>query len=190
MATEKLLHFLKQGPDRGVRVLQMIARRQLLRAAECAQKMRAILYDIFLLPASADLIEELMQQGKQHAHKISLHNHSEGMTAIQVFGTLLLLAARRTKQVAEPPKAAMQVLNSIGILHQLCHVARYYDPATHKIALTFGFGSSNQHLQPLALEEVKKLKCCPWPITLPITPQRLAHKAASPCYQLPPTGPT
>ena len=166
VVTEKLLHFRKQGPDRGARVLQMVAHRQLLRAAECAQKLLAILYDIFLLPASGQLIQELMRQGKRHAPKIKFHKHSLGALPVYAFGTLLLLAAGKINRVTDFPNNVALDLNSKGVLNRLCHVARYYDPSTHKVALIFGFGHDYQPLYPVVLAEIKQMVSFPWPVVL------------------------
>ena len=74
-------------------VLKTIVLRELQQTAECASKLLALLYNTFLLPASADLIQELVRYGKQHAQKVKLHMHSLGATPMFAFGTLLLLAA-------------------------------------------------------------------------------------------------
>ena len=70
-----------------------IVLRELQQTVECASKLSALLYSIFLLPANAGLMQELRRHGKQHAQRIKLHMHSLGATPIFAFGTLLLLAA-------------------------------------------------------------------------------------------------
>ena len=166
VVTEKLPHLLKQVPDRGTRVLMMVARRQLLRAAECSQKLQAILYDIFLLPANGQFILELMRQGKRHAQKVKFHKHSLGAPPIYAFGILLLLAAGKNNWVIDSANTEALDLNSKGVLNRLCHAARYYDHGTHKLALTFRFGHDYQQLIPAVLAEIKKLQGCPWPVVL------------------------
>ena len=170
IVTEKLLHFPRKGPDNGSLVLKTVAPRELLQAAECARKLQTLLYDIFLLPASGDLVLELMGQGKKHAQEVKLHKHSLGATPIFAFGTLLLLAADKIKDnpnnYSTWAKYKASDLHSRGVLNKLCQVAKLHDTASRKLALTFMFEHEVKQLQPLALAEIKKMEGCPWTVAL------------------------
>ena len=157
---------MHKAPDRGSRVIMKVAQRQLLRAAECAEKVRAILYDIFLLPSSHHLISALLKQGSLQASKIKFHKHSIGATPILAFGSLLLLATAQNNWVTDFPNRNSLDLKSRGVLQRLCHVARYYDRASQRLALTFGYGHSYQALVPAVLAEIKMMGGGPWPVIL------------------------
>ena len=135
---------------------------------ECASKLSALLYSIFLLPANAGLIQELMRYGKQHAQKVKLHMHSLGATPIFAFGTLLLLAADKINSDPGTRKTMDKAsdLNSRDVLNQLCQTAKHHNINIRKSALTFMIGQEVMQLQPLALAEIKMMKNCPWTIAL------------------------
>ena len=143
-----------------------VAQRQILRAAECSQAVMAILYDIFLLPASCQLISGLLKQGCQQAHKISFHKHSLGAPPIFAFGALLLLATSQSNWGANFYISNSLDLNSRSILQRLRHVARDNDRAIQRLALTFGFGHSNHALFPAVLAAMKQMDASPWPLLL------------------------
>ena len=164
--TDKLLHFLHKTPDRGVRTISKNAQRQIWRAAECAGKMQAILYDIFLLPNASNLIPNLLAQGKLQATKITLHKHSLGVSPIFAFGSLLLLATTHIQWSLATCFTGNLDLNSKDILQRLRQVVKDYDRATQSLALTFKFGLRFHALTSAALAEIKQIGANPWPLII------------------------
>ena len=90
-----------------------------------------------------------------------------GASPIFTFGTLLLLASPMYNRVKGLPNSISHDLNSRGVLKRLSHVASYYDYASQRMALTFGYGHNYQALIPAMLAEIKMMESCPWPVLLP-----------------------
>ena len=164
--TDELLYFLRKAPDKGVGTIAKIAQRQMRRAANCAEIMHAILYDIFLHPPADNYITPLLEQGKQNTSGITLHKHSMGVSPKFAFGTLLLMATAPNQ--GESPSRLSGHINicSNSIHKRLCQVAAEYDIATRSIALNFNFGHSYQHLAPAILAELKHIQSIPWPVII------------------------
>ena len=156
-----------------------IVLRELQQTVECAIKLSALLYSIFLLPANAGLVQELIRYGKQHAQKVKLHMHSLGATPIFAFGTLLLLAADKINSDPGTRKTMDKAsdLNSRDVLNQLCQAAKHHNINIRKSALTFMIGQEVMQLQPLALAEIKMMENCPW--TIALLPSEFNHPISS-----------
>ena len=164
--TEQLLHFLRKAPDRGVKTISMIAQRQIRRAAECAGILQSILYDIFLLPATHEIIPHLLKQGKLQATSIALHKHSIGVSPRFAFGSLLLLASSPNRGAPAPCIPGPIDHSSKSILRRLRQAESEYDRPTQTLALTHNFGHDYQTLDPAILAEIKQAQASPWPIIL------------------------
>ena len=164
--TDKLLHFLHQAPDRGVKTISIIAQRQIMRAAECAGIMQAIFYDIFLLPVADNFISHLIAQGKLQATRITLHKHSQGVSPRFAFGSLLLLATTHNQRGSAICFTGNLDPNSKSLLQRLRQVATAYDQATQSLALTFKFGHRFHSLEPAVIAEIKQTEAIPWPLII------------------------
>ena len=164
--TKELLHFLHKAPDKGALTIARIAQRQILRAAECASKVRTILYDIFLEPLDDTYISRQLEKGKQYLAGTTQHKHSMGVSPKYAFATLLLNAAAN-KQEAPPQETNGQISKySIHIHKRLCQITAEFDITTRSAALTFNYGHCYQHLTPALIEELKRIHSIPWPIIL------------------------
>ena len=67
--TPQLLHFLHRSPDKGLHVIAKITHRQIVKSAACAEKMRMLLYDIFMVTMGDNYITRQLEKRKT-THKI------------------------------------------------------------------------------------------------------------------------
>ena len=67
--TPQLLHFLHKSPDKGQQVIAKITHRQIVSSAACAEKMRMLMYDIFMVSTGDNYITHQLEK-RQTTHKI------------------------------------------------------------------------------------------------------------------------
>ena len=173
--TPQLLHFLHKSPDKGQQVIAKITHRQIVSSATCAEKMRTLMYDIFMTATGDNYITHQLEKGKQRIYP-SQHKHSNGVTPKYAFMTLLLQAAIHTNTVQYQqglhPIRDLQLTqgrmdhHSIHIHNRLIQIVEDYEQSTRTAALSFNFGQDYQHINQAALEELKRVRSLPWTIKL------------------------
>ncbi len=163
--TKELLHFLHKAPDKGAHVIAKIAQRQIIRAAACAERMRVLLYDIFMEAMADNYISCQLERGKLHIAGTRQHKHSIGVPPKYAFATLLLNAASQSGQEPQPTHGRMSN-HSKHIHKRLLHITEDYEIATRSTALIYNFGQCYRHITPTIIEELKRVRAIPWPIIL------------------------
>ena len=174
--TPQLLHFLHKSPDKGQQVIAKITHRQIVSSAACAEKMRMLMYDIFMVATGDNYITHQLEKGKLHIKSPSQHKHSNGVPPKYAFMTLLLQAAIHSNtaqhQLGLHPVHDLQLTqgrmdyHSIHIHNRLIQIAEDYEQPTRTTALSFNFGQDYRHITQAILEELKRVRSLPWPIKL------------------------
>ena len=164
--TRELLHFLHKSPDKGAHTIARIAHRQITRAAACAERIKTILYDIFMEPLDDIYISRQLEKGKQHLTGTKQHKHSIGVSPKYAFATLLLNAASQAEQEPLQPTHGLMSNRSKHIHKRLLHITEDYELTTRSAALTFNFGHCYRHITPAIVEELKRVRSIPWTIKL------------------------
>ena len=174
--TPQLLHFLHKSPDKGQQVIAKITHRQIVSSAACAEKMRMLMYDIFMVSTGDNYITHQLEKGKLHIKSPSQHKHSNGVPPKYAFMTLLLQAAIHSNtaqhQLGLHPFHDLQLTqgrmdyHSIHIHNRLIQIAEDYEHPTRTTALSFNFGQDYRHITQAVLEELKRVRSLPWPIKL------------------------
>ena len=164
--TKELLYFLHKAPDKGVHTIARIAHRQITRAAACAERIRTLLYDIFMEALEDIYISSQLEKGKLHITGTRQHKHSIGVSPKYAFATLLLNAASQTEQGTLQPTPGLMSNRSKHIHKRLLHITEDYELTTRSAALTFNFGHCYRHITPAIVEELKRVRSIPWTIKL------------------------
>ncbi len=174
--TPQLLHFLHRSPDKGLHVIAKITHRQIVKSAACAEKMRMLLYDIFMVTMGDNYITRQLEKGKLHTKFPIQHKHSNGVPPKYAFATLLLQAAIHSNtaqlQLGLHPIHDLQLTHgrmgyhSTHIHNRLLHIAEDYELPTRTTALLFNFGQDYRHITQAIVEELKRVRSLPWPIKL------------------------
>ena len=166
---------LHKSPEKGQQVIAKITHRQIISSATCAEKMRTLMYDIFMTATGDNYITHQLEKGKQRIYP-SQHKHSNGVTPKYAFMTLLLQAAIHTNTVQYQhglhPVHDLQLTqgrmdhHSIHIHNRLIQIVEDYEQSTRTAALSFNFGQDYQYINQAALEELKRVRSLPWTIKL------------------------
>ena len=174
--TPQLLRFLHMSPDKGQKAIATIMHRQIVSTAACAEKMKSIMYDIFLTTTEDSYISHQLEKGKQRTTSTGQHKHSNGVSPKYAFMTLLLQAAIHTNTVQYQqglhPIRDLQLTqgrmdhHSIHIHNRLIQIIEDYEQSTRSTALAFSYGHDYQHINRTAMEDLKRIRSLPWIIRL------------------------
>ena len=174
--TPQLLRFLHVSPDKGQRVIAKILQRQIISSAACAERMRSLMYDIFLTTTEDSYIIKQLEKGKRRTTTTGQHKHSNGVSPKYAFMTLLLQAAicTNTEQYQQGlhPIRDLQLTqgridpHSLHIHNRLTQIIEDYELSTRSTALTFNYGHDYQHINRTAMEDLKRIRSLPWVIRL------------------------
>ena len=174
--TPQLLRFLHMSPDKGQKAIATIMHRQIVTTAACAEKMKSIMYDIFLTTTEDSYISHQLEKGKQRTTSTGQHKHSNGVSPRYAFMTLLIQAAIHTNTVQYQqglhPICDLQLTqgrmdnHSIYIHNRLIQIIEDYEQSTRSTALAFSYGHDYQHINRTAMEDLKRIRSLPWIIRL------------------------
>ena len=132
--------------------LLILMLKQVLNLVQGQRELQSVLFDIVIFPATADIIQKCIIQGRRYAEAVKEKGHKQGPPRLYVFGAILSWASETSESAKDTyTKYKGLSLESRNDIIRLCKCSKIFNAETRKLTLTFGCGAEALALRSILL---------------------------------------